>query len=324
MTTDKTLLDLHTHTTASDGKLSPAALIRAAAEKNIRAIAITDHDSTDGLAEAAEEAKKNDIHLVAGVEIEINWNEFSPLGEGFSGAEEDAVRVRREFHLLGLGVDKPSAEFLELMASLRESRAVRNKTMIEKMREAGLPCDLDEIYKISGTSFVGRPHFAEYLVQKKAVKNIETAFKKYFAKGQTLFVPRKGADLARSIRLIKESGGIAILAHPTTLYVSWGHLAGILSKLREAGIDGIEAWHPLTTVHESERLVSLARPLGLCVSAGSDYHGEGRRNRKLGFTSDGTKITADLFDFSPLAAGIAAYSDNVRELFRIIPALLKM
>jgi predicted metal-dependent phosphoesterase TrpH len=318
MMNDTSFFDLHTHTTASDGKLSPAALIRAAAEKGIRAIAITDHDTIGGLDEAAAEAKKHGIHLVRGVEIEINWNEFAPIQHGFSGAEDDTRRARREFHLLGLGIDKPSTEFIALIAALCESRGARNKTMIEKMREAGLPCDLDEIYKISGTSFIGRPHFAEYLVQKKAVKNIETAFKRYFAKGQKLFVPRRGAGLARAISLIKESGGIAILAHPTTLYVSWGHLAGIFVKLREAGIDGIEAWHPLTTVHESERLIRLARPLGFCISAGSDYHGEGRRDRKLGFSSGGIKITKDLFDFSPLAASPDTYGDNLRELFRML------
>jgi predicted metal-dependent phosphoesterase TrpH len=319
MTTDGALFDLHSHTTASDGKLIPAALIRAAAEKGIRAIAITDHDTIEGLDEAAEEAKKSGVHLVDGVEIEINWNEFKPIRDSLNEAGEDAGRTRREFHLLGLGVDRPSAEFLALMSGLRESRQARNTIMIEKMREAGFPCDLEAIYKISGTSFLGRPHFAEYLVQQKAVKNIETAFKKYFAKGQKLFVPRKGADLAASIRLIKESGGIAVLAHPTTLYVSWGHMAGILSKLREEGIDGIEAWHPLTSVHESERLVSLAKPLGFCVSAGSDYHGEGRRDRKLGFCSGGIKITANLFDFSPLAASRKTMcSGNLHELFRLL------
>ncbi|MDR2865592.1 MAG: PHP domain-containing protein [Spirochaetaceae bacterium] len=305
------LFDLHTHSTVSDGKLSPSALVSAAADKGIVGLALSDHDTIAGLVEAGEEAQKRGIILVHAVEIEINWNEF-PLLSGDSGtSNEGGGAGKREFHLLGLGIDEPSPDFLVLLAELRESRDKRNQIMVERMRDLGFPCDLAEIYAISGTEFVGRPHFAEYLVQKKIVKNYETAFKKYFGKGEPLFVPRKGADFARALRVIKESGGIAVLAHPTTLYVSWGHMQSILEKLREAGLDGIEAWHPLVSEHESRRLVGMAEPLGLCITAGSDYHGEGRRDRRLGESSGGIKISADLFDFSPLKTSAYAFNGSL-------------
>jgi predicted metal-dependent phosphoesterase TrpH len=308
------LLDLHTHSTASDGKLSPAALVRAAAAKGISTLAITDHDTISGLAEAELEAQKLRLRLIHGVEIEINWQEFPPISTNFQAGAEDSGGMRREFHLLGLGIDRPTTEFLKLMEELRESRENRNLMIVKKMRELGLPCDLDEIYALSGTSFIGRPHFAEYLVQKKVVRNVESAFKKFLAKGECLFIPRRGADFERSLRLIKDSGGISVLAHPTTLYVSWGHMPGILQKLREAGLDGLEAWHPITTVHESRRLLSLAQPLGLCITAGSDFHGEGRRDRTLGLSSGNTKITSSLCDFSPLAGALDTFDGSLREL----------
>lgn len=308
------LLDLHTHSTASDGKLSPSALVRAAAARGISTLAITDHDTMDALDEAEGEAKLQGVRLIRGIEIEINWNEFPPILGVLKDGKKGAGVPRREFHLLGLGVDRPTADFLSLMEELRESRNERNLMIVERMREQGLPCDLDEIYAQSGSAFIGRPHFAEYLVQKKVVRDVESAFKKFLAKGERLFIPKRGADFERALRLIKESGGIAVLAHPTTLYVSWGHLPGILRKLRDGGLDGLEAWHPTTSVHESHRLVSLAQPLGLCITAGSDFHGEGRRDRTLGLSSGNTKITSSLFDFSPLAGSLDAFDGNLRQL----------
>jgi predicted metal-dependent phosphoesterase TrpH len=302
------LFDMHSHSTASDGKLSPGALVREAARKGICALAITDHDTIAAYSEAEEAACECGLLLIHGVEIEINWSEFAPLKKPEAAEETDADgdegAPRREFHLLGLGISKPSPDFMALMAELCNSREERNLLMIAKMKELGLPANLDEIYEISGTSFIGRPHFAEYLVQKKVVKNFAQAFKKYLAKGEALFVPRRGADLERSLRVIKESGGISVLAHPNTLYVSWGHLSSMLPKLREAGIDGIEAWHPNCTAHESERFTALAKANGFCVSAGSDYHGEGMRSRKLGESSGGQKNAASLFDLSPLEASL--------------------
>jgi predicted metal-dependent phosphoesterase TrpH len=320
----KPLFDMHSHSTASDGKLSPRALVCEAARKGIRALAVTDHDTIAAYSEAEEAARECGLFLIHGVEIEINWSEFAPLKTPPVAMEElsegalvrDTGTHRREFHLLGLGISAPSPDFLALMAELRDSREKRNLLMIERMKELGLPADLDEIYSISGTSFIGRPHFAEYLVQKKVVKNCEAAFKKYLAKGEVLFVPRRGADLERALRVIKESGGISVLAHPNTLYVSWGHLTGMLPKLREAGIDAIEAWHPNCTVHESERFTALAKANGFCVSAGSDYHGEGRRARKLGESSGGKKITAALYDFSPVAAGLTGELAGLAEMLR--------
>jgi len=283
------LFDLHTHSAKSDGKLSPAELVRAAKATGIAVLALTDHDNIDGLPEAGKAADECGIRLINGVEIEINWNESGGGGED----------PRREFHLLGLGIDSPSEDFRNLMRELLKARSGRNSLIVRRMEELSLPADLDEIYRLSGNSFLGRPHFAEYLVRKGAVGSFGEAFKKYLAKGQALYVPKKGAEFERALAAIKDSGGIAVLAHPKTLYVSSGHTVSILKKLKALGLDGIEAWHPLCTVKESRRYCAMAADLGLCVSAGSDYHGEGRRERSLGRSSGGIKITRDLFRGRP-------------------------
>jgi len=289
------LFDLHTHSTKSDGKLSPAELVREAKQKGIVALALSDHDNIEGLPEARKAAGECGIKLINGVEIEIDWNEFS----GTDG------NSRQEFHLLGLRIDSPSKDFNDLMKELLEARSARNNLIVKRMKALSLPADLDEIYKLSGSSFIGRPHFAEYLVQKKVVKNFDEAFKKYLAKGQPLYIPKKGAVLQRAIAAIKNSGGITVLAHPNTLYVSWGHIGVILKKLKDECLDGIEAWHPLCSVNDSLRYCSLAKDFRLLISAGSDYHGEGRRERNLGRSSGGIKITRRLF----LGAGSATLLD---------------
>jgi predicted metal-dependent phosphoesterase TrpH len=309
------LYDLHTHSTASDGWLSPAALVTAACQKGVATLALTDHDTIAGLDEAQATATKQGIRFIPGVEIEVTPRATpTPVD-----AEEREYAARREFHLLGLGFDQTNTAFLALLDDLRASREERNEKMFAKMRDMGIPTDESEIRAIAGGGFLGRPHFAEYLVRKGIVKNYETAFKKYLAKGEVLFVPREGADFMRAVELIHGAGGLAFVAHPTSLYISWGHMASFLPRARDAGLDGIEAWHPNASVHESERLVALAREAGLCISAGSDYHGEGRRDRHLGMAGGDTKIVASLLDFTPLAPERVVFSESLRALIAGLP-----
>jgi predicted metal-dependent phosphoesterase TrpH len=266
------MTDLHTHSGESDGSFSPAALIREAAKAGITTIALTDHDTVSGVAEAREEAQRLGLRFVPGVEIEIQ------------------SKLSGEFHLLGLGLSAPSACFLALLKELRENRERRNATILARMAELGIEASLDEIRAFSGGTLVGRPHFACFLVKNKIVKNQEAAFDRYLGKGKPLYVPKTGADFALSARLIRESGGIAVLAHPASLHVSWGRLPALIGELAEQGLDGIEAWHPNATVHACRRFETLAHSRGLFITAGSDFHGASRRDRKLGHTAGGKKI----------------------------------
>lgn len=291
------MIDLHTHSSASDGTLAPAQLMREAAKIKLDVIALTDHDTIEGIEEARKEADKLGLHLVQGVELEIEKNTVTMT------ETEKPLPESGEFHLLGLGLDKPCDGFTALLKDLKQKREDRNKQIIQKMCDMGMDADYDELVLFTkekyskgesaikrNASCIGRPHFAQYLITLKKVKNVDQAFGKYLAKGQPLYVAKTGADFSQAASLIQKSGGIAVLAHPTSLYVSWSRLSEIFRALKAQGLNGIEAWHPIATVHLSRRMEALGESLGLSITAGSDFHGENRPNRSLGRTSGKLKI----------------------------------
>ena len=272
------MIDLHVHTTASDGQYTPSQIIEMASEKNINTIAITDHDTVAGLEEGANAAKEHNITFVPGTELNINF----PTGE---------------FHLLGLGFKKIAPSLEELLATLLKNRDIRNVQIIEKMREAGVDITLDEMYADFPDTVLGRPHFAAELVKKKVVKTRQQAFDRYLAKGRPWYVARVGSNLDEAIIAIKESGGVPVIAHPMSLYLSWGKLPDALQNFYERGVMGLEAFHPGARVTECLRLEELAQKIGFFVTAGSDFHGEKiRADRKLGHTCGGRKIEDAVWD----------------------------
>lgn len=272
------MIDLHTHSTCSDGVLSPSELVKHAFSKNIKVLALTDHDTIEGLSEAKIQSEELGITFVPGVELNIDW----PKGE---------------FHLLGLGLKNPSEQLLKILNDLQKDRDSRNAKIIEKMKEAGFDADLKEIQSKFKTCCLGRPHFAAYMVEKKIVKTRQQAFDKYIGKNCPWYIPRLGANLDDSIQAIKNSGGIPVMAHPLSIYVSWGKIFPVMQDLKERGIVGLEAYHPGARVGSCIRLEELARELGFIVTAGSDYHGEAvRADRKIGHTCGGRKIDDRFWD----------------------------
>jgi predicted metal-dependent phosphoesterase TrpH len=274
------MIDLHTHSSASDGSLSPAALMSAAAERGLSAIALTDHDTIKGLDEARLAAETLGIRFIPGVELEIQWPRKRPESRPAAGTGE--------FHLLGLGIKAPAPAFIEALDALSRRREERNLKILETIHSMGIKADYNEL-KTGGGS-IGRPHFADLLVQRGIVKNREQAFSRYLAVGKPLYRAKEGLEFGRALRCIKESGGIAVLAHPMSLYVSWGRLPNLIKSLAAQGLDGLEAWHPTAKPRTCKRLEELAVSLGLYVSAGSDFHGAARPDRKLGITAGGRKI----------------------------------
>ncbi|MCQ2983067.1 MAG: PHP domain-containing protein [Treponemataceae bacterium] len=262
------MIDLHTHSTASDGNLTPSQLVALAVQKKISILALTDHDTTAGLAEAEDAANTLGIHLVRGIELNIDW-------------------PRGEFHLLGLGLQQESKSLTDICTSLQEGRVTRNREIMQKMKDDGFAVSYEELLEFSGeTTCIGRPHVAAYMIEKKICKHRQQAFDKYLGKGRPYYVERTAADLHDAIFAIQDSGGIPVLAHPLSLYVSWGKMNETLSDLQLAGIEGLEAWHSGVRVGEAMRLEEYARKLGFFVTAGSDFHGEHiRSDRKLGHTA---------------------------------------
>ena len=266
------MIDLHTHSTASDGELSPTALVTLAKEKNLKALALTDHDTFNGLEEAQNVAKNTDIIFIPGIELNIQRN-------------------RGEFHLLGLGIKQPSISLEKICEKLQEGRLTRNQQIVDKMAQDGYPVNYGELLELYPAPTLGRPHIAAYLEAKKIVKKRQVAFDKFLGKGRPYYVERVAADLYDAIYAIKDSGGVPVLAHPLSLYVSWGKMEETLRDLKESGIEGLEAWHPGTRVGEALRLEELAKKLGFFVTAGSDFHGpKVRADRKLGHTTGNRKI----------------------------------
>ena len=266
------MVDLHTHSNISDGILNPIDLISYAVEENLSAIALTDHDSTDGINAAAKQAEIKGIDFIPGVELTVSW----PTGE---------------FHLLGLGIKRVSARLAEITEILQKNRIERNRQIILKMQENGFDVSYEELEASVETKCIGRPHFAEYLVKKKLVKNRQDAFNKYIAKGRPYYVEKTGCNLDEAITAIVESGAVPVLAHPLSLYVSWGKMQNVLEELKERGIAGIEAFHPGARLNDCLRLEELGKKLGFCITAGSDYHGEAvRSDRHLGYTAGNRKI----------------------------------
>lgn len=270
------MIDLHVHTTASDGQYTPTDIIGMAAEKNIKIIAITDHDTVAGLEEGKKAAEKAGITLVQGIELNIN---------------NSAVNVNGEFHLLGLGLKNISSSLTKIIEDLINNRNFRNQEIIKKIQADGFDLTLEEMLEDFPNTVIGRPHFAAELVKKKIVKTRQLAFDKYLAKGRPWYVNRVGANLDEAISAIKDSGGSPVLAHPMSLYLSWGKLPDALQNYYERGIEGLEAFHPGARVTECLRLEELGRKIGYFITAGSDFHGEKiRSDRKLGYTCGGKKI----------------------------------
>ena len=272
------MIDLHVHTTASDGQFSPSQIIQMAVDKGLSRIAITDHDTAAGLEEAKAAAQELKINFVAGTELNISF----PTGE---------------FHLLGLGFTHISPSLNEIFEDLVKSRQERNETIISKMQKDGVQISLEEVQKDYPDTILGHPHFAAELVKKKVVKNRQMAFDKYLAKGRPWYVDRVGANLDQAIVAIKESGGLPVVAHPMSLYLSWGKLPETLQNFYERGVAGIEAYHPGARMTECLRLEELARKIGFFVTAGSDFHGpKVRADRKLGHTCNDKPIENRFWD----------------------------
>ena len=273
------MIDLHTHSTASDGSFSPSALMQEAARRSLKAIALKDHDTAAGLIEAERTAKELGIIFIPGIELEIIWPS------------------RGEFHLLGLGLSRLSPGFIKAVEEISSRREERNLEILERMKEAGIIATYEEISSLPGEELksefqrsIGRPHFASFLIKRKIVRNREQAFKRYLGKGKPFYISKEGMEFEKAIEIIKESGGKAILAHPMSLYTGWGRLPDLLKSFKEKGLDGIEAWHPAAKVSSCKRLEEIGRGLGLIITAGSDFHGEASPDRKLGVTAGDRKI----------------------------------
>ena len=275
------MVDLHIHSTASDGQYSPSEIVLKAKDAGLSAMALTDHDTAAGLFEGEEAAKAAGIFFVRGIELNIKWQ-------------------TGEFHLLGLGLKRTDGDLGDVIKALSEARRERNFKIIEKMVSEGISTSMEELESIYKTKSLGRPHFADFLVRRGIVRHKQDAFDKYLARSRPFYVEKAGADLDFAVSAILSAGGVPVIAHPLSLYLSWGKLEPVLRDIHARGVLGLEAWHPGARETDCARLEEMARKIGFFITAGSDFHGEKiRADRKLGRTAGGRKID-DAFYFSKL------------------------
>jgi len=256
-------IDLHTHTTASDGTLSPDELVQLAASLDLRAVAVTDHDTVGGLSQALRAGQEAGVEVIPGCELSIDF----PTGQ---------------MHIVGLFLPDPPLELQATLDDLQYRRNTRNDRILAKLEEVGVKVELQEIQELAGEASIGRPHIARVLVQKGVVEDIDQAFRNYIGPGGAAYVPKDKLGPERAIQVLKREGATVILAHPCTLEVGTQELRDLLSRLKEQGLDGMEAYYSDHTPDQTETYLQLCREYDLLVSGGSDFHGSVKKDIQLG------------------------------------------
>lgn len=257
-------VDLHAHSTASDGSDSPTELIELALTKGLSAVALTDHDTQEGLAEARRAAAAADLELIPGTELSLNFD-----GGGM--------------HLVVLWLEPGPGPLQDRLKGLQEGRGSRNERIVEVLGSLGMPLTIEEIEEEAGGGSVGRPHIAAVMVRKGYVPDIRTAFDLWLANDRPAYVGRPRLNPEEAIGLARESGAVPVLAHPHTLGIHRAQvMADVLTRLKDAGLVGVEANYSAYRLHERYGYAHLARRFGLIPSGGSDYHGTYKAGLDLG------------------------------------------
>ena len=265
-------VDLHLHTTASDGKLSPEEIVALALSKKLSIIAITDHDTVDGIAPALAAAQNSSLIVIPGVEINTD-------------AADD------ELHILGYFIDYTCHELTSRLQDLCNSRHTRALRMVEKLNSLGIEMDWQQVLEVAQGSSIGRPHIAQVLLQRGYISSIREAFVKYIGRNCPAYVEREKITPVEAVKLIVCAAGLPVLAHPGTV----SNLTRLIPELKSAGMVGIEACYNGYSVGTVTRLVTLAREYGLIYTGGSDYHGLDTGETPLGGAKVPSEAVSNLF-----------------------------
>ena len=270
-------IDLHVHSTCSDGTLSPSELLELAARKGLSAFALTDHDTLEGIPEAAKAAEALGIELIPGIEF-------------------STVYLERDLHILGLDLDCSNPVLLEAISKLQEERRQRNRKMIAKLAAGGIDISWEQMEEIFGDTLWTRAHFARYLEQHGYVEHMWDAFQTYIGDHCPYYVPREKTSPFHIVRLIRENGGIPVLAHPFQYHLNEEGLTHLIRSLKQSGLLGIEAVYSTHTEMQENELRKLARNFGLCISGGSDFHGANKPDIDLGTGKGNLQIPYELLE----------------------------
>lgn len=256
-------IDLHVHSTFSDGTLTPSQLVSLAVKSNLEAFALTDHDTTDGIEEALTEARNYDLEVIPGIEFSTEYH-------------------GKDIHILGYYINPYNSEFINTVHEFRNSREVRNRKMCAKLAEMGINIDYDQFISEFPDSVITRAHYAKYMVNHGFIKYMDEAFEKYIGDNCPGFISREKISPTQAVSLIISCGGIPVLAHPILYRLSDNDLETLVASLKKSGLKGIETIYS-TYSQSDERLIrKLASKYKLLITGGSDFHGNNKPNLSLG------------------------------------------
>jgi predicted metal-dependent phosphoesterase TrpH len=276
-------IDLHIHTTASDGSLTPTEIISLALKLRLKAIAITDHDTLAGSKQALEAGIPPSLEFLTGVEISAAPPPFYP-GSG-------------SFHLLGYSIRLDDPELNHALAELQQARKNRNPAIIKRLNDQGIPIALAEVEQEAGTGQLGRPHIGQVLVKKGVVKSMNEAFDRYLGTNGSAYVDKFRIECRQAIRLILDAGGIPVLAHPGLLTCKTGdEFNKLIAGLKDMGIQGLEVFYTEHTAEQTRLFAALARRHDLVITGGTDFHGAIQPEISLGSGKGDLFVSYDVFE----------------------------
>lgn len=278
-------VDLHFHSTASDGGLPPDEVIRRAAERGATLVALTDHDGTAGIAQAAATAAACGLPFLAGVEVSVTWNDSHTV------------------HIVGLGIDPDDQTLCAGLKSIRDGRIERARLMSAALEKAGIHGAFDGAMPLAANpEMISRTHFARFLVQSGVVKDVKGVFRKYLAKGKPGYVPHRWASLTDAVAWIRAAGGMAVIAHPGRYDMGRTLIERLVTEFKAAGGEGIEVASGSHSLDDMLKFALVAQKFELYASAGSDFHAPGEGGRDVGYTEPLPPICKPIWE--PLAARI--------------------
>lgn len=256
-------VDLHVHSTASDGSYTPQQLVKAAQKCGLNAFALTDHDTIKGIDDAILAAKGTSLEIIPGVEISTSYKD-------------------KEIHIVGLFIDHHNTEFIDGLGSEIKRRSARNELMIKKFNEYGIPISMEELASMFPESVITRAHFATFLTKKGYVEDNNEAFSKYLGDGKPFYIPRERKTTKEAIELIKSAGGVAVLAHPLLYHLTMGEIRELCRELIGYGLTGIETMYSTYKGFDEQNVRAIAKEFNLLESGGSDFHGDAKPHIRLG------------------------------------------
>ena len=302
-------IDLHVHSTKSDGSNTPSELVYIGMEKGLAAFALTDHDTVDGIDEAlacAENLRAEYMNNDSGI------SDFS-IPQVIPGIELSSEYQGKDIHIVGLYIDHQSSVFKDHLRHFVDSRIERNHKMCAKLAEAGIDISYDKLLAEFPDSVLTRAHYAVYLVKHGYSLSKEDAFSQYLGDHTRYFVPREKITPEMAVKLIIDAGGIPILAHPILYRMSDAKLEELVFRLTKAGLMGIEAIYATHNLAEEQQIRKLADKYNLCISGGSDYHGEAKPGLEMGTGYGKLFVPEDILDSFP-TVGHRKVITNIRSI----------